>query len=101
METDHLSESEFCAKFQDTVRIPKLFYDDHTEGRDLPAPPVVKETKRHYWIPSEHPDIGELLDDALFYWEMGSGQGFDVDCQKTICRSAEWTVKALRQAGAG
>ena len=78
------------------VRIPKMFYDDHVSGRDLPAPPVYHETARHYWVPVEHPDMAELLNDAEFYTDMGYGTGFDHDCQRTIWRSAEHTAKAIK-----
>lgn len=48
------------------IRIPRSFYDDHLD-RDLPAPPPVRETKRHVWIETTHPDMEELVNDAEFY----------------------------------
>jgi hypothetical protein len=50
-----------------THTIPKGFYDDHTVGRDLPAPPIIKKTSRHYQIDGDHPDMAELVADAEFY----------------------------------
>lgn len=49
-----------------TVRIPRRFYEDHVD-RDLPAPPIVRATVRHYFIDATHPDAAELLSDARFY----------------------------------
>ena len=48
------------------VRIPKTFYLDHVD-RDLVAPPVLKATKRHFWIETDHEDMPELVSDADFY----------------------------------
>jgi hypothetical protein len=78
-----------------SIRIPKAFYDDHVKGRDLPAPPVLRATSRHYWIDMDHEDMGEFVNDAEFYVDMMKGPGFDADCQRTICRSAFWTLKSL------
>lgn len=49
------------------IRIPTRFYDDHVDVGDLPAPPVLRATSRHYWIDLDHPDARELIDDAEFY----------------------------------
>ena len=60
-------------KIEDLLKITQHFYTDHVE-RDLEAPPVIHETKSHYWIDPNHPDMGELLSDANFYhseWEEG------------------------------
>lgn len=79
------------------IRIPKVFYDDHTSGRDLPAPPIVRETKRHYFIETEHPDIGELENDAVHYSDATTwGSGIELGGFE---RSARATVNAIRQAG--
>lgn len=79
------------------IRIPKVFYDDHTSGRDLPAPPIVRETKRHYFIESEHPDIGELEDDANHYSDVTTwGDGIVLG---GLERSARATLHAIRQVG--
>lgn len=48
------------------IRIPKRFYDDHTD-RDLEAPPIVKETKAHYFIDANSEHLDELLSDASYY----------------------------------
>jgi hypothetical protein len=48
------------------VKIPKAFFDDH-EDRSLPTPTVIKGTKRHYIIETDHPDFAELCEDTEFY----------------------------------
>lgn len=78
------------------VRIPRVFYDDHVD-RDLPAPPVLRETKRHYFIDDEHPDIFELRDDAAHYSDATTwGYGIELG---GLERSARATLNALREAG--
>ena len=51
----------------DLIRVPKVFYDDHTQNLSLEAPPVVRETKRHYWIDASSEHLAELLSNASFY----------------------------------
>lgn len=79
------------------IRIPKVFYDDHVNGRDLPAPPIVRQTARHYFIDAEHPDAWELEDDANHYADvtMWAGEGITYG---GLERSARATLKALRSA---
>jgi len=51
------------------IQIPKGFYIDHFD-RDLPAPPVIKETTRHYFIDTtddNEEDFKELCSDTEFY----------------------------------
>ena len=72
------------------VRVPKVFYDDHTEGRDLPAPPVMHETERHYWLERGHPDMAELVNDAEFY--------ADVDGPDACPPGLKGAAKALLRA---
>ena len=55
------------------IRVNRLFYDDHIE-RELPAPPVLRENRTHYWIDPRHHDAAELLSDADYYDEV---EGFD------------------------
>jgi len=50
----------------ETIKITKCFYQDHVE-RDLPAPAIVRETKRHYFIDANSEHLDELLADAEFY----------------------------------
>ena len=81
------------------IRIPKAFYIDHTVQRELPAPPILKETSRHYYIDADHPDASELRDDADFYtdvtqWADDNRYLFGLE------RSAIATVNAFRQIGA-
>ena len=51
----------------DLIRVPKKFYDDHTVNLSLEAPPVVRETQRHYWIDASSEHLAELLSNASFY----------------------------------
>lgn len=50
----------------ETIKITKCFYQDHVE-RDLPAPAIVRETKRHYFIDANSEHLSELLSDAEYY----------------------------------
>lgn len=77
-----------------TIRITKMFYFDHVE-RDLPAPPIVKETKSHIWIDATDTRLNELWADASFYADSHS---FDVDFGSNLAslvRSAKATEKAI------
>jgi hypothetical protein len=80
------------------VRIPKVFYDDHTDGRELPAPPVLSETKRHYIIDADTEEAAELLDDARHYSGVVDWAG-DRD-YLGLQSSARATVIALKAARA-
>ena len=71
------------------IRLPLVFYTDHLE-RDLPAPPEVKETKRHVWIDLSHKYLPELLSDARAYAEGGYDPAYN-----GLCLSAKATVKAI------
>jgi hypothetical protein len=73
------------------IRIPKIFYDDHV-GRECPAPPILRETNRHYWIDTTHADYAELINDAEFYEDI---QGFDKDAY-CFCYAARAMLKAVR-----
>ena len=78
----------------ETIRIPKVFYDDHYE-RCLPAPPVVRETKRHYFIEAvDTPALRELVSDADYY-SMTLGLCRDYH---GLSYSARATFKAIRKA---
>lgn len=84
-----------------TIRIPKVFYTDHIE-RDLPAPPIVKETKQHYFIDgADNADLQELYCDARYYSETYDLGGFCCefgDYLSGVCRSAKATRDAIRKA---
>ena len=84
------------------IRIPKVYYDDHIMC-EQEAPPVVRETKSHYFISSEkvlcEDDIDKkgmtTLDDLYSrakYYE--DPLGFDQDYWG-LCRSAKHTVIAI------
>ena len=76
------------------IKIPQRFYDDHKE-RDLESPEIVKETKTHYWIKADDPDIAELKSDAHYYYTMWNMGAFD-NYLFGICMSAKATLKALQ-----
>ena len=76
-----------------TIRIPKIFYNDHRD-RDLPSPVVVNETSSHYWINASDPDISELLSDATYY-STSVGWSEQWDSIRGLVYSARATVKAL------
>jgi len=76
------------------IKITKMFYLDHV-GRDLPAPPIVKETKSHIWIDAASEHLNELWSDASFYADSHS---FDVEFGSSLAalvRSAKATEKAI------
>ena len=82
------------------IRIPKTFYQDHVD-RDLPAPPIVRETKRHYWIDATSEHVDELLSDAshhgdpaCFDFEVGSYLG-------ALILSARATERAIEKHQGG
>lgn len=73
------------------IKIPTRFYDDHCE-RDLPAPPIVKETKSNYWVDADSEHLAELLDDADLY-------SYPSDWPRYlfgVCMSAAATANAIR-----
>jgi hypothetical protein len=76
-----------------TIRIPKIFYNDHRD-RDLPSPVVVNESKSHYWIDASDHDISELLSDATYY-STSVGWSEQWDSIRGLVYSARATVKAL------
>jgi hypothetical protein len=75
------------------IIIPKGFYRDHVE-RDLPAPPIVRETKAAIWIDPTHPDYAELLDDANHY-----AHPWGPDSCPDIVRMAKAMLKAIKRQG--
>jgi len=77
------------------IKIPQRFYDDHKE-RDLESPEIVKETKTHYWIKADDPDIAELKSDAEYYYTMWNMGAFD-NWLFGICMSAKATLNALEK----
>ena len=76
------------------IRIPKRFYDDHVD-RDLPAPEIVRETKRHYFIDANSEHLDELLSSAESlhfhsWFECDFGDSF-----WGVIKSANATEKAI------
>ena len=77
----------------DLIKIPRTFYDDHRD-RDLESPKILKETKTHYWIKADDPDIAELKSDAHYYYTLWREGAFD-KYLFGLCMSAGATLKAL------
>lgn len=80
------------------IQIPKAYYDDHILC-EQEAPPVIKETKNHYYISSEEVmgSSGEMttLDDLYTRARCYSNpDGYDSSFTG-LCRSARWTVEAI------
>jgi hypothetical protein len=48
------------------IRIPKLFYRYYLQ-RNMPAPVVLKETSRNYWIDPNSEHLPQLLADAYLH----------------------------------
>ena len=76
----------------DLIKIPKRFYIDHKEC-GLECPPIVKETKSHYWIDASSEFVGGLLDRADFYSTMTDWPRFCFG----LCKSAAATADAIRK----
>ena len=74
------------------IKIGKRFYDDHYE-RALPAPPVIKETKSHYWIDASDNFVIDLLEDADFYSIVSDWPREYFG----LCKSAASTADAIRK----
>lgn len=74
------------------TRIPRTFYDDHV-NRELPAPPVVRKTKTHYWIDADHEHAEELADDAEVQIDIAEGPEY-----LGLRSSARATLRALCNA---
>ena len=82
------------------IRIPKTFYQDHVD-RDLPAPPIVRETKRHYWIDATSEHLEELLSDASHH---GDPACFDFEVGTYLAAlilSARATERAIEKHQGG
>jgi hypothetical protein len=75
------------------IRITKRFYDDHS-ARDLEAPPVIRETKTHYYIDETHPDMSELISDAKYYVEGLEDGSWQDEYVRGIARSGRALIKA-------
>lgn len=78
----------------EAIKITKTFYQDHIM-RDLPAPPVIKETKSHIWIDATSVHLSDLLSDADFYADPRS---YDTDFGSSLSalvKSAKATKRAI------
>jgi len=81
-----------------TVKIPKVFFDDHCE-RDLPAPEIIKETGKHYRISLNDNNLDEFLNDAEYYASKDTLQAMGGDpFYKGLCFSARATIAAITSA---
>ena len=76
------------------IKVPRRFFDDHID-RDLEAPAVLRETKKHYFIDGDSEHLAELLNDADYYASDGAP---DWDGGVGIRASARVTAAAIRAA---
>jgi hypothetical protein len=74
---------------ENLVRVPQTFLTDHIE-RDLPSPEIIRETKAHYFIRSDDPEMEELLSDARHYADSSA-----TDCHPGLRLAARALLKAL------
>tara|TARA_Y100000588_G_scaffold312515_1_gene339229 strand:+ start:4289 stop:4723 length:435 start_codon:yes stop_codon:yes gene_type:complete len=82
-----------------TARVPRVFLDDHVE-RDLPCPPIRRETKRHYWVCVDHPDASELLNDAAHYADpYGRPDGEEYNGLVASARATKQALLAAKVTG--
>jgi hypothetical protein len=75
------------------VRIPKRFYDD-CEACETETPPIVRETKRHYFInlDCEPAHLADFISRAKYYSDpFGFSPGVE-----GIIKSAQFTLTAIR-----
>jgi len=87
-----------------TIRIPKRFYDDCVDC-ETRTPPIVRETKAHYYVDISQPDpdwgepttaeetVQDFRSRAEYY---ADPFGFDREVLP-ICKSAKATLKALNK----
>lgn len=76
----------------EAIKIGRRFYDDHCE-RALPAPPVIRATKSHYWIDASSNLLSDLLEDADFYSIVSDWPREYFG----LCKSAASTADAIRK----
>ena len=78
------------------IRIPKYFYHDHID-RDLPAPPVIRKTKRHYWVERSHPDFAELINDAEYYAHPFGPGASDEGGNRSYVTAAKALLRSIKE----
>lgn len=84
-----------------TIKLPALFIDDHSE-RDCATPAIIKTVGKCYVMRVDDPAMPELLNDAAYYGDesMSGPGGFDAYLAPLI-RSARRLLAAYeRQTGA-
>ena len=82
----------------DLIKIPKRFYIDHKEC-GLECPPIVKETKSHYWIDASSEHLAELLSNASFYADPRcfDAKGSSEPGMQQLINSARATEEAIEK----
>jgi hypothetical protein len=85
------------------LQITKVFYDDHYDrfrygsGPDShDGPPIIKETKVHYFVDITHPDMEKLISDAIWYWSEYRDGGYSH--LKGLCLSARALIRAYKKS---
>jgi hypothetical protein len=84
-----------------TIKLPALFIDDHSE-RGCDTPEIIKTSGKCYVMRVDDPAMPELLNDAAYYGdESMSGRGGFDPCYASIINSARRLIAAYeRQTGA-
>lgn len=96
MRTTCAAQARGPQQFVPLVRVPRRFLSDHAE-RGLPTPTIYRFTKSHFWIATDDPHVGELLNDAEHY-----SDGVDAEyCPTGLIPSAKRTAAILRAATKG
>ena len=81
---------------KEVIKITKRFYQDHVE-RDLPAPPIVKQSNRHIWIDASSEYLKDLMSDASFYADPASYDAEFGSHLSALVRSARATLNAIEK----
>lgn len=76
-----------------TIKIPKTFFDDHSNRELAGSAVITKELSKHYIITIDDPDLAELIDDCELYITPGL---FAWDMQYLVS-SARATLNAIRK----
>ena len=76
------------------IRIPKVYYDDHILC-EQEAPPIIKETKNHYYISSEKVMGSNGMTTLHHLYTRAYCYSLDITEKWILCRSAKSTVEAI------
>lgn len=85
-----------------TIRLPRLFYDDHIARvadaqEPSPTPEPVRKTDRYVWVPKDA-DFSDLISDCHYYEDADKMEGWD-EGAKRYGPAARRILAALAKAG--